>query len=63
MITPTFHFAVLEDFMQIFNRQINTMLDKVSAAIGESPGKTMDMFDFVNLMSLDIICGKYQLFT
>ncbi|XP_066256027.1 cytochrome P450 4d2-like [Euwallacea similis] len=56
MITPTFNFKVLEEFMQIFNRQINVLLDKVSEEVQSSPGETMDMFQFLNLMSLDIIC-------
>nr|WDY85989.1 cytochrome P450 4BR18 [Pagiophloeus tsushimanus] len=56
MITPTFHFKVLEDFMQIFNYQVNIMLDKLMEVVQESPGETVDIFKFVNLMSLDIIC-------
>lgn len=56
MITPTFHFKVLEDFMQIFNYQINIMLDIVTEKVRQCPGETIDMFSFINLMSLDIIC-------
>ncbi|XP_030754114.1 cytochrome P450 4d2-like [Sitophilus oryzae] len=56
MITPTFHFKVLEDFMQIFNYQINIMLDKVMEKVRKCPGDTLDVFKFINLMSLDIIC-------
>ncbi|CAG9763236.1 unnamed protein product [Ceutorhynchus assimilis] len=56
MITPTFHFKVLEDFMQIFNRQINVMLDKLLEEVQTSPRQTIDIFRFINLMSLDIIC-------
>ena len=58
MITPTFHFKVLEDFMQIFNYQMNIMLDKLLEKVQECPGETIDIFRFINLMSLDIICGK-----
>lgn len=58
MITPTFHFKVLEDFMEIFNFQINVMLEKLMDAVKKAPGSTFDIFPFINLMSLDIICGK-----
>ncbi|KAH1003679.1 hypothetical protein HUJ04_003558 [Dendroctonus ponderosae] len=56
MITPTFHFKVLEDFMEIFNYQINVMLEKLMEAVKKAPGSTFDIFPFINLMSLDIIC-------
>ncbi|XP_050312093.1 cytochrome P450 4d2-like [Anthonomus grandis grandis] len=56
MITPTFHFKVLEDFMQIFNYQIDIMLDKMNDVVQGAPGQTIDIFKYINLMSLDIIC-------
>ncbi|KAF7286409.1 hypothetical protein GWI33_005329 [Rhynchophorus ferrugineus] len=56
MITPTFHFKVLEDFMQIFNYQINIMLDKVEEKVKKCPNETLDVFNYLNLMSLDTIC-------
>ena len=46
--------------MQIFNRQINIMLDKLMEKVMKCPGETIDIFKFINLMSLDIICGKFK---
>ncbi|KAL1518132.1 hypothetical protein ABEB36_001803 [Hypothenemus hampei] len=57
IITPTFHFKVLDGFMDVFNHQTNIMLDQIMKMVQRNPpGETVDIFKFINLMSLDSIC-------
>lgn len=58
MITPTFHFKILDEFMKVFNKQFDTTIDILSEEIVKQPKKSIDLTYFVNLASLDIICGK-----
>lgn len=54
VITPTFHFKILEQFVEIFDRQSNTFI-KVLQPFVES-GKSFDIFPQVTLCALDVIC-------
>lgn len=53
MLTPAFHFKILEDFVEVFNSQSHKMLDKLK---GKADGKPFDIFPFITLCTLDIIC-------
>lgn len=55
IITPTFHFQILESFVSIFDRQSSIMVEKLKA---QADGKTIiDVFPVVCLTALDIIAG------
>uniref|UniRef100_A0AAG5CXD5 Cytochrome P450 n=1 Tax=Anopheles atroparvus TaxID=41427 RepID=A0AAG5CXD5_ANOAO len=54
VITPTFHFKILEQFVEIFDRQSSTFI-KVLQPYAES-GKSFDIFPQVTLCALDVIC-------
>ncbi|XP_035890500.1 cytochrome P450 10-like [Anopheles stephensi] len=54
VITPTFHFKILEQFVEIFDRQSTTFI-KVLQPFAES-GKSFDIFPQVTLCALDVIC-------
>jgi len=56
MITPTFHFNILQDFLEVMNKQTTFMADKLS--IESRAGKTgsVDMYSYITLAALDIIC-------
>uniref|UniRef100_A0A182PZ12 Uncharacterized protein n=1 Tax=Anopheles epiroticus TaxID=199890 RepID=A0A182PZ12_9DIPT len=54
VITPTFHFKILEQFVEIFDQQSNTFV-QVLAAHAKS-GDTFDIFRPVTLCALDVIC-------
>uniref|UniRef100_A0A182PZ10 Uncharacterized protein n=1 Tax=Anopheles epiroticus TaxID=199890 RepID=A0A182PZ10_9DIPT len=54
VITPTFHFKILEQFVEIFDRQSTTFI-KVLEPFAES-GKSFDIFPQVTLCALDVIC-------
>ena len=54
VITPTFHFKILEQFVDVFDRQGNTfvsILQKYSQS-----GQTFDIFPFTSRWTLDVIC-------
>lgn len=57
MITPSFHFQILQDFLQI----INETTDRFMILLNNF-AKTGQVFDFQDVISrstLDVICGKF----
>ncbi|KAB7499155.1 hypothetical protein Anas_06628 [Armadillidium nasatum] len=52
MLTPTFHFKILEDFMEVFNQQSNKLVKNLQRNVD---GKPFDIFRYVTLCTLDII--------
>lgn len=56
IITPTFHFKILEQFVEIFDRQSNTLVEKVRMFKDQPP---FDIFNTVSLFALDVICGEF----
>nr|AGT51299.1 cytochrome P450 [Aedes albopictus] len=53
IITPTFHFKILEQFVTVFNREAETMVDLMRKHVG---GKEFDVYSYVTLMALDSVC-------
>lgn len=53
MITPTFHFKILEEFIDVFNSKGKIMIEKLQKEVGN---KSFDVFPYVTLCALDIIC-------
>ncbi|XP_053659148.1 probable cytochrome P450 4d14 [Anopheles marshallii] len=52
IITPTFHFKILEDFLVIMNHQTDVLVEKLR----KSPhGKGFDIYEHVTYCALDII--------
>ncbi|XP_035900601.1 cytochrome P450 4d1-like [Anopheles stephensi] len=54
VITPTFHFKILEQFVEIFDQQSNTFVQVLGAHA--KSGDTFDIFLPVTLCALDVIC-------
>nr|CAH0102405.1 unnamed protein product [Daphnia galeata] len=52
MLTPTFHFKILEEFIQVFNEQSVVLVEKLNEKVGQD----FDIFPFVTRCTLDIIC-------
>ncbi|CRK92923.1 CLUMA_CG006516, isoform A [Clunio marinus] len=52
IITPTFHFKILQQFIDVFNQQDQVFVDKI---LGRKCEKPFDVYNDVTLMSLDII--------
>ncbi|XP_058448072.1 probable cytochrome P450 4d14 [Malaya genurostris] len=53
IITPTFHFKVLEGFSEVFNREADLLIRKLKRHEG---AEQFDIYDYVSLYALDSIC-------
>nr|XP_025961062.1 cytochrome P450 4V2 [Dromaius novaehollandiae] len=53
MITPTFHFAILTDFLEVMNEQGSILVEKLEKHVDKEP---FDVFLDITLCALDIIC-------
>lgn len=54
LLTPSFHFQVLKDFMQVFNEHSITLLSKFQKYADHE--REVDIFKDLSLCTLDIIC-------
>ncbi|XP_078404874.1 cytochrome P450 4V2-like [Cetorhinus maximus] len=53
LITPTFHFTILMEFLDVMNEQTNILLEKWEKKVGKGP---FNCFNDITLCALDIIC-------
>lgn len=53
MLTPTFHFTILEDFLDVMNEQANILVDKLENHVNQG---AFNCFFHITLCALDIIC-------
>ncbi|CAO1443801.1 unnamed protein product [Diamesa hyperborea] len=53
ILTPAFHFKILEDFMDIFNEQSAIMVKKMAKEVNKD---SFNIFPYVTLCTLDIVC-------
>lgn len=53
IITPAFHFNILEQFVEIFDQQSQILVDRLKV---HCHGKLIDIHPFVTLMALDVVC-------
>lgn len=53
IITPAFHFQILQEFVDVFNYQNKFFIEKIKRVPDENP---FDVYNIVTSMSLDIIC-------
>lgn len=54
MLTPTFHFSILADFLEVMNEQAEILVEKLELRAAGGP---FNCFSYVTLCALDIICG------
>jgi len=54
MLTPTFHFKILHGFNGVFNDQATIMVNRLQKMADKGP---FNIFPFITLCALDIICG------
>lgn len=57
IITPAFHFKVLEGFVDVFNSAGDILIKKLKEQVGTS---SFNIVPFFKLFTLDAICGKYS---
>lgn len=55
ILTPAFHFRILEDFLPIINEQSNILIEKLES-VGRENRNGVDIVPVVTLCMLDIIC-------
>ncbi|XP_046668651.1 LOW QUALITY PROTEIN: cytochrome P450 4c3-like [Homalodisca vitripennis] len=53
ILTPAFHFRILDDFIDIFREQSDIFVEKLQKECGQG---TFNIFPYVTLCALDIIC-------
>ncbi|XP_070846660.1 cytochrome P450 4V8 [Chaetodon trifascialis] len=53
MLTPTFHFSILNDFLEVMNEQAQILVEKLETQAGKG---SFNCFSYVTLCALDIIC-------
>lgn len=56
LITPTFHFNVLENFCDVFSENANFLISELSEL--SAGGKSVNIYPLITKAALDIICGK-----
>lgn len=54
IITPTFHFKILEEFVEVFDRNSTILVDLLKRETESD--KSVDIYPFVTLALLDVIC-------
>ena len=59
MLTPSFHFNILKEFLVVMNNHAEGLRDKLATEVRNSQA-AFDIFPYITLNSLDMICGEYQ---
>lgn len=54
VMTPAFHFNILEQFVEVFDRNSSILVDVIAQ---KKTGDPLDIYPLVTLTALDIICG------
>nr|QST15034.1 CYP4C34-like protein 2 [Diaphanosoma celebensis] len=56
MLTPAFHFKILEDFIEVFNEQSKVFVQKLEEASDRFGDGGFNVFPYVTRCTLDVIC-------
>ena len=54
LLTPTFHFKIIEEFLPIMNEKTNILIDKLGKLCDQP---SLDLRPLVTSCALDTICG------
>ncbi|XP_022219094.2 LOW QUALITY PROTEIN: cytochrome P450 4ae1 [Drosophila obscura] len=55
IITPTFHFSILEQFVEVFDRQSQRLVERLQPLANDGGGAAINIYPYVGLAALDII--------
>ncbi|KAH8373836.1 hypothetical protein KR200_008027 [Drosophila serrata] len=55
IITPTFHFSILEQFVEVFDKQSRRLVERLQPLTLASKGCVINIYPYVGLAALDII--------
>jgi cytochrome P450 family 4 len=56
VLTPAFHFQILEQFLEVFESCGNKIVKIFESEVGK---ESIDIYPYVTLCTLDIICGEF----
>jgi hypothetical protein len=56
MLTPTFHFEILKEFVEIFENES----DKLVESLKQTVGIQLDLIPIASQFALNLICGKFE---
>ena len=54
ILTPAFHFSILEEFIEVFDSQTTVLVENLKKFDSE----VVDIFPFIASCALDVICGE-----
>lgn len=60
IITPAFHFKILEEFVEVYDRLGHKLIDEVLSKY--TPESNVNFFQITGLYALDVMCGKFKIF-
>lgn len=58
IITPAFHFKILYQFVDIFERESRVLLKNLERERQQKGQAGFNLYDWINLCTMDTICGK-----
>lgn len=58
ILTPAFHFKILEQFVDVFNRNGEIFWQALSKVPEDT---TFDVYEHVKMYALDNICGRFRI--
>lgn len=56
IITPAFHFKILEDFVEVFNSTGEILIENLKKQVGNG---SFNIVPYFSMFTLDAICGKF----
>lgn len=60
VLTPAFHFKVLDQFIEVFDRNSNILVEILGKC---QETDAVDIYPLITMAALDIICGKWVEFS
>lgn len=58
LLTPAFHFNILKEYVKLFDKNSSIFVDRLEKARIAKRNDAINIFEHVELCTLDIICGK-----
>lgn len=58
LITPSFHFRILRDFLQIMNETSGRFMSLLERESDKAQSQVLDMQELVSRNTIDVICGR-----
>lgn len=62
VITPAFHFNILDQFVEIFDKHARTFVQSLKRLNDDKKIRPVDVFQPITLCTLDIICGLSRVY-